>query len=484
MKQALHNSQSPLHETLRRLLFFTTMLLFIQFTKAQSPAFWGTAFGGGPLGDGTIVKGDGNGNFSKVYEFIDSIGAAPVGNMIEINGGLYGQTYRGGYGDSCCIYRYDTTTGAYTMLYEFFAAIPNGWDAWGDLIRASDGNIWSTCAAGGAGGMGVIYKFDPTDNTYHNMYDFTSASGGGAFGGFVELPDGKLYGTTPSYGLNSAGTIFSFNPADTTLAVLHNFQAIDGQPALYGNLIYNSTDGLLYGVTSYYGGTAPNIIYTIDPLTSNFNTVYTFDSIGYYATAGLVQAANGMMYGATTSGGSYGMGVLYSFNPSTHGFTKLHDFGVGGGSPMRTLTIGSNGKIYGSCQQGGANGCGSLFSYDLTSSTFTDLFDFDNYLSGCGPQCVLTEVGATEQTAVAEISNTKSLSVYPNPVSESFVIRNSSLAATHGASVTITDLFGRVVLTQYALPNARYNIAHLPAGVYFVELSNGNETKSGRFVKE
>lgn len=76
--------------------------------------------------------------------------------------------------------------------------------------------------------------------------------------------------------------------------------------------------------------------------------------------------------------------------------------------------------------------------------------------------------------APSGISNVSiaSMSVYPNPVSESFSINGM----TKSTVVTILDMTGKMVLQQTILPEEMVVASHLPSGVYFVRF-NGETVK-------
>ena len=70
--------------------------------------------------------------------------------------------------------------------------------------------------------------------------------------------------------------------------------------------------------------------------------------------------------------------------------------------------------------------------------------------------CGNVGVGESETTTVA---------VYPNPVSETLTIEADGL-------VTIVDVMGRVVRTLFVDNKQSLNVKELPSGVYFVRAGN------------
>jgi len=71
--------------------------------------------------------------------------------------------------------------------------------------------------------------------------------------------------------------------------------------------------------------------------------------------------------------------------------------------------------------------------------------------------------------------------IYPNPAKNELQITNYELGITN---VEIFDIYGRNLSSNHLIPtssNHLINISHLPAGVYFIKISN---TFVGKFVKE
>src|SRR5689334_6913591 len=83
--------------------------------------FWGTAQSGGNTNDGTIFYSDGSGNFQQAWSFYQPDGKMPVGKMVLAdNGKLYGETWEGGFGDSCVIFSYDPLNNIYTNIWDLY----------------------------------------------------------------------------------------------------------------------------------------------------------------------------------------------------------------------------------------------------------------------------------------------------------------------------------------------------------------------------
>ncbi len=75
----------------------------------------------------------------------------------------------------------------------------------------------------------------------------------------------------------------------------------------------------------------------------------------------------------------------------------------------------------------------------------------------------------------------EALVVYPNPASTLLTVQNNNNTVID--SITITDLMGKVVLTQNTNTN-QVNVAPLASGTYFLEATSGKDQFSTKFVKE
>jgi len=89
----------------------------------------------------------------------------------------------------------------------------------------------------------------------------------------------------------------------------------------------------------------------------------------------------------------------------------------------------------------------------------------------------------TTAAGVTETLNSLTVAVYPNPASSNIYINN--LDMTHGPyTAQLTDLFGHNMSTyQLHDVNNMLPIDELPAGVYFLNISNGTQGAVKRFTK-
>jgi len=301
-------------------------------------------------------------------------GASPTGDLIYLNGRLYGTTFFGGF---CLRYVSGTvyeisTTGTEKVLTSFCASDSSG-NPTGGVVNVN-GTLYGT---EGLSTYGDVYSVS-TSGAYKVLHAFRGGYGDGA------SPDasllnvkGTLYGTTlhggsgrdgACYYNGGCGTVYSVTTSGVE-NVLYSFQGgADGwQP--FSRLI--DVNGTLYGTTEYGGGFGCRgqrfywgcgTVYSIT--TSGTEKVlyrFTGGSDGANPNAGLVEI-RGRLYGTTSAGGTAGRGTVFSADKSGKigGEQVLHSFGgpPDGAEPYADL-IEINGTLYGTTYDGGQSGCGS-----------------------------------------------------------------------------------------------------------------------------
>lgn len=236
------------------------------------------------------------------------------------DGKLYGFQQNG------IMYKFDPNTHVYTLLNQGSASYMGG------VMQASDGNLYGVSYGYGANNQGFIFRYDLTAQTYTMIYSFDGDNGGHPY--YVNLiqgTNGKLYGTTYDGGVNTKGVLFSYDLTTNSYTDLHDFNTTTGGNPYAG--VIQATNGKLYGMT-YLSGTSNNgVIYSYDIATSQYAVIYNFDGTnGSHPQRTLTQASNGKLFGTTYDGGLYSAGIAFSYDIATSTFTKLTDFTTAMGS--------------------------------------------------------------------------------------------------------------------------------------------------------
>jgi uncharacterized repeat protein (TIGR03803 family) len=200
------------------------------------------------------------------------------------------------------------------------------------LVQGADGNFYGTTVEGGTIGAGTVFKITPT-GTLTTLYSFCSqtncSDGYDPFGGLVQATDGNFYGTTYTGGANGGGTIFKITPAGK-LTTLHSFcsqTCADGDNPIAA--LIQATDGNFYGTTEFGGANADGTVFKITPA-GKLTTLYSFCSPtdctdGANPYAGVTQATDGNFYGTAPYGGAYGAGTVFKITAGGK-LTTLHSF--------------------------------------------------------------------------------------------------------------------------------------------------------------
>ena len=313
-----------------------------QLLIGSDGALYGTTDSGGAAGCsgiggcGTVFRLSTSGaNYSVLYAFRGGRdGAQPLGGVTQdASGNLIGTTIVGGAvcdGTLHCGTVFKLTPTAYgyaeNIVYRFGEGVTadGEWPASG--LTFTNGSYYGSTSAGGnascnsgqgePGGCGTIYQLTPPtggagwrESVVHQF--------GPAPHGITRMPSGLapnsagvLYGTT-QFGSTAAtgfpygyGTVFSFNPASNSFAIVYQF---NGPPS---------------------DGADPS-----GTLMGNGNTAVELSTPGSTSTGGSYLAidATGALYGGTASGGTgacenySGCGTVYALS--------------GAGAPIRRMPI-------------------------------------------------------------------------------------------------------------------------------------------------
>jgi uncharacterized repeat protein (TIGR03803 family) len=226
---------------------------------------YGTTFGGGAYGYGTVYSIDpSTGEESVLHSFGDensNDGGVPIAGLIHVHGVLYGTTAGGGDFGGGTVFSIDPVTGAESLIYSFCSqrtSCPDGETPESDLTEVS-GMLYGTTLGGGSGGKcggssmgcGTVFLIDPGTGAETTLYKFQNngADGVTPSTGLTNL-QGALCGTTGFGGVYGLGTVYSINPGTGAETVLHSFEnngldaeAPSGDLLPHGNKLYGNALG-------------------------------------------------------------------------------------------------------------------------------------------------------------------------------------------------------------------------------------------------
>ena len=390
---------------------------------------YGTAGAGGISGQGTVFAIiPGEMSFTNLYDFtmtayadgeteiVNSDGAGPNGGLILSGGTLYGTAFGGGTNGSGTVFAVNTNGLNFRTLHHF--SNPDGVRPEAGLLL-SGSTLYGTTYGGGNGGSGIVFAINTNGMGFTNLYSFsaeatnalgiyTNLDGAHPLAGLI-LSGNTLYGTALAGGTNGFGTVFSVSINGTGFTTLHTFSAIsgplstnsDGASPCAGLLLAGNT---LYGTAEFGGTNGTGALFSVSTNGLGFKNLYSFsisvnygpNSDGANPQGGLILSSN-ILYGTARNAGTNGNGTVFSINTDGTGFTTLHNLKASddGSYPYTGLILSSN-TLYGTASFGGSGGSGTVFSLALAPATAPQI---TINLSGTNVILTWSEPGFTLQSA-------------------------------------------------------------------------------------
>jgi uncharacterized repeat protein (TIGR03803 family) len=182
--------------------------------------FYGTTQRGGSNGAGTFFEFTISGALTPLYSFgaTDNDAASPQAALAQgPNGSFYGTSASGSSALSGTIFEV-TPSGAETVLYSFSGGNDGGLPNTA-LTFGSDGNFYGTTSSEGLNGYGTLFKITPA-GAFSSLYSFAALNtnsenpiGANPSAALAVGRDGNLYGSCAYGGANGTGTIFRYTNA-------------------------------------------------------------------------------------------------------------------------------------------------------------------------------------------------------------------------------------------------------------------------------
>ncbi len=176
---------------------------------------YGTNTSGSSYPGSTVFKIDpASGTLTPLHNFNGTDGTQPEAKLYAgTDGFFYGTTYGGGANGDGTVFKIDAL-GNFTLLHQFSGSqtgVIEGANPYGGLVPGPDGNLYGTTYAGGANGNGTLYSISST-GTLTTLYSFTGHADGASPKGDLTVDQrGDFFGVASTGGANGDGTIFALN---------------------------------------------------------------------------------------------------------------------------------------------------------------------------------------------------------------------------------------------------------------------------------
>ena len=297
---------------------------------------YGTTLEGGIHNNGIIFSiGQDGTDYQVLLSLHNSIGDESHSCfVVGQNGILYGMTASGGDNGEGVIFSFNPATPTPTptatptatpanfqTLFSFACASSTGKEPHGRLTLDPNLTIlYGMTRKGGDHDLGVVFKFDTSDNTYSELHDFAGGHDDGATSdhGYVVQSGDHLYGMTTNGGHHDDGVLFRIKTDGSSFDLLHKFGEThhDGKNP-YGSLLL--VDNKLYGTTANGGDNDLGTVFVINTDGNNYQRLYSFsgqtnNDDGSKPIDNVI-LVNGWLYGMTTEGGAKGQGTIFKVSP-------------------------------------------------------------------------------------------------------------------------------------------------------------------------
>ena len=259
--------------------------------------FYGTTqFGGTNLAPndgsaGTVFKITPSGTLTTLYSFCAQANCAdgyvPYAGLVQgTSGDFYGTTWGGGANGDGTVFKI-TPNGTLTRLYSFCSHTncTDGLYPMAALVQATNGSFYGTTGGGGVNGYGTVFKITP-GGVLRTLYSFCSKGGDNCTDGenpaaMVQDTNGNFYGATYGGGANisitcpgGCGTVFRLSVGlKSFIGTLPTSGKVGAFVKILGTNLIGATSVTFNGTAATFKVASPSLITTTVPIDATTGTV-------------------------------------------------------------------------------------------------------------------------------------------------------------------------------------------------------------------
>lgn len=364
------------------------------------------------------------------------------------------------------IYRLNLNTQQLTKVFVF------GWNGSDvqspiegtKLVEASPGKLYGTSWGGShvgpqgvaPGGSGTIFEYTIATTTMVKKYDFDYATIGRGPSPII-LDGGKLYGTLAGFHDDSTnypnrrGSIFTYDVAAETFALLHNF-AEEGVVRLPGEMLLKASNGKIYGPCQ-------NGHFEYDPQT---------------------QAVALKTTGGTPS--NYQPLIEICRKPS-YPQIETTTFLICEGEPFTFDTQNTNAEAYVWRKGSTVQASQTTAVLSIANAAIADSGIYTCTMTNeCGTTITVpVQLTVEACMGVDDVAGLRSIKLYPNPATTVLNIQLPDNAAFEMQKVSVVNMLGQTV---HSGNGTTIDISTFAPGVYQILLSTDKGDWNGKFIKQ
>jgi uncharacterized repeat protein (TIGR03803 family) len=260
-----------------------------ELIEGSDGRLYGTTRTGGPNGTGVVFRigRDGSGltvlhafgpitSAAGVLPATNADGANPVASVLELaDGYLYGTASGGGPIGNGLLFRLRLDGSGFEVLHQFPALVANtsglstnaqGATPVAGLTDGQDGRLYGVANLGGTQGNGTVFAYDPVGRVFTTLHNFDGNGGARPTGELLLAQNGALLGTTVTGGTNNGststfGTVYTIARDGTGFSVIRSFAGSDGSSPS-GRLLQTNASTFI-GIAAGGGRCSQGVLYQL-----------------------------------------------------------------------------------------------------------------------------------------------------------------------------------------------------------------------------